>query len=360
MNCISISYKNAGESIRSAFAFNIDVQKKISENFNECVILCTCNRTEIYFVGEDERTIGLLAEYSGISADSVKRYTMIFHGQSAVSHLFRVTCGIESMVVGEDEILGQVRDAYKNACETGKAGHEINMFFQVAIACAKRIKTETSLSSVSVSTATLTANEAVKFCENPRIMVIGATGKIGSTIVKNILSHRNASVTVTIRNHMADIFTGSAPMLKTVDYRDRYSEINEYDCVISATSGPHYTITYSELAEHLKTAKDRLFIDLSVPHDIDRKIDGYKNIRLIGIDYFEQLAKDNNIRRADSADLAKEYIKKEFDAIEKNYALHCFLNKNVTGENEKKLICKLKTELNAQQFSAVLEAIRNG
>ncbi|MGN0631679.1 MAG: glutamyl-tRNA reductase [Ruminococcus sp.] len=358
MNCISISHKNADEKIRSRFAFPIDVQREISDNFSECVILCTCSRTEIYFNCEYENVLEKLSEYSGFSSCCLKKYAMIFSGRSAVFHLFRVASGIESMVIGEDEILGQLKTAYLNACDRNKTNREMNVIFQSAIACAKKIKTETLLSKASVSTATLTANEALKFCDNPKVLVIGASGKIGQTIVKNLLSHKNVSVTVTLRNHVPEFIAGGNPHLHTVSYGNRYEIIDEFDCVISATAGPHYTITYPELEKHLKTQKNRLFIDLAVPPDIDRNICDDKNIRLIGIDFFEELARENNLRKAESAQTAKAYISAEIETLEKNLLMYEFLNENNMNEAERKLLGKLKQELDPQQFSAFLRIVK--
>ena len=357
MNCISISYKNAKENIRSNLAFSIDIQRKISEELNKCVVLCTCNRTEIYFNGEYEYVLEILAKYSNFTSCFLKKYSMFFCGKSAESHLFNVACGIESMVIGEDEILGQVKNAYYNAYEWNKTNREINIIFQSAIACAKKIKTETSLSNVSVSTATLTANEASEFCENPEIMVIGASGKIGQTIVKNLLSHKNVSVTATLRNHSPELFVGNFSNFSTVNYKERYKIIDKFDCIISATTGPHYTITYNELENNLITQKKRLFIDLAVPHDIDRKICDDENIRLIGIDYFEELAKENNIKKYDSVETAKKYIADEIEVLEKELAMHDFVSRENIDINELKVLGKLKQKLNAEQFSAVLKAM---
>lgn len=358
MNCISINYKNADEGIRSSFAFAEEIQKRISKKLSECVILCTCNRTEIYFCGDINAGIAVLSEFSGIAVDEIKKYAMVFMGRRAALHLFRVACGIESMVIGEDEILGQTRNAYKNACEFCRTNSELNIYFQSALACAKKIKTETELSGVSVSTATLTANVAAKFCENPKILVIGATGRIGQTIVKNLISHRNVSVTVTLRHHSKELFSSSNSEVSVIGYKERYSFIDEFDCVISATSSPHYTVTYSELRKHIHTDKKRLFIDLSVPHDIDKRIEECENIQIIGIDYFENLAHENNIRKTDSIEIAKKYIEKEADTAEKNLLVQSFLAEYNPNADEKKLICKLKSELSAEQLSAVLKVMK--
>ncbi|MDD6345823.1 MAG: glutamyl-tRNA reductase, partial [Oscillospiraceae bacterium] len=163
MNCLSISYKNADIDIRKKFAFPEDVQKAFSEkliycgNVQECVILCTCNRTEVYFCGNKNSVSDVkkfLSEYSGISESDFIRYIRFFSKKNAVSHLFRVACGIESMVIGEDEILGQLKKAYSLAYENKTVSHRLNIIFQSAVTCAKKVKTDTELSKTSVSTAT--------------------------------------------------------------------------------------------------------------------------------------------------------------------------------------------------------------
>lgn len=357
MNCISISYKNAGEEIRGRLAFAIEIQKCISEILGKCVILCTCNRTELYFEDNYEKVLEIIAEYGNISVDILKKYAMIFRGKKAISHLFKVASGIESMVIGEDEILGQVKNAYYNACKWKRTNREINVIFQSAIACAKKIKTETSLSNISVTTATLTSNEVAKFCDNPKVLVIGASGKIGQTIVKNLISHKNISLTITLRNHIPEMLIYENPQVEAVNYQSRYEMIDEFDCIISATSGPHYTITYNEFSENLKTAKKRLLIDLAVPHDIDRKIKEIENTQLFGIDYFEELAKENNLRKTDSVETAKKYILAEIEILEKNLLMQRFLVENDITESEIKFLGRLKNQLDSEQFSAVLTAM---
>ena len=363
MNCISINYKISDETVRSSFAFSADIRKMLMEELSEkycvseSVVLCTCSRTEIYFTGEDEHVTEILSKYSRVPDDDIKRFSMFYHGKNAVVHLFRVACGIESMVIGEDEILRQTREAYKLSRDNGKAGHEFNIIFQAAFACAKKIKTKTFLSGVSVSTATLTANEAAGFCSYPKVLVIGATGAIGRIVVKNLISHKNVSVTVTLRQHSADTVSGFSPEISVTDYSKRYDAADEYDCIISATSSPHYTITRSEFNKNIRTRKPRLLIDLAVPNDIDRKLAEDKDIRLIGIDFFEELARENNEKKAESVETAKCFIKSETDTLFKNIYFKNFLGSNSIDENEKKLLCKMKSALTAEQFSAVLDAM---
>ncbi len=367
---MSINYKNSEVDFRKHFAFSREaserfIRQALREGLAEsCVLLCTCGRTEIYFDGDVGKMSAQLARFGGISVEKLAPKLMIFAGDRALTHLFSVACGIDSQVIGEDEILGQTKSAFAMARECGTVGSEFNIIFQGAITCAKKIKTRTALSKTSVSTATLASNEASRLGENVNVLVIGATGKIGSTVVKNLISHKNISVTATVRSRHADLQTlNSSPKISTVDYSDRYACMDMADCVISATSSPHYTVTAEGLRKSLKTPKKRLFIDLAVPQDIDGEITKIQGASLIGIDYFTSLAKENNALKMDSVETAKEIIAEDIDLLKKDLIFHGFIPRlnRVKSALEKKsaeeLIFGLKSALNAQQLSAVLNAL---
>ena len=169
MNTLSISYKTAPQSVREAFSFSAEEQERFyPEAFvklpgvSQCVILSTCNRFEIYFDGGRENIKPmekLVCENRGITLREVLRYFNVYEDGGAVLHLTRVASGIDSMVLGEDEILRQLKEAYGRALENGATSSEFNTIFQMAIAAAKNIKTDTGLSTTPVSFGTLAANE---------------------------------------------------------------------------------------------------------------------------------------------------------------------------------------------------------
>ncbi len=371
MYCISINYKNSDLEIRKQFAFSEDTQKSLlnclinSDFINECLIVCTCNRMELYFVG-NENAINFakntLAEYSGFEVSRLSKQIFLFYEDRAISHLYNVASGIDSMVIGEDEILGQVKRAYAFAQKYKTTGYELNTVFQAAIACAKRIKTETVLSKTSVSMATLAANEVARLGENVSVMVIGATGKIGTSLVKNLVSHKNISIITTLRNHNND-FTYINDV-STVEYNNRYEYINKVDCLISATSSPHYTITYYDLQKCLKENKNRLFIDLAVPPDIDREIEKISGIRLVDVDYFKTLAKENNSLKLSSVDEAKKIIEEEIEVLKKDMLFHSFLpyidavKLKLKEKSFEELLYKLREELSAEEFEKILNVYK--
>lgn len=374
MYCISLSYKTANISLRQKLAFSEDDCRKISSELIEnssvtqCVMLCTCNRTEVYFCGKkgsENSVIKAICDKSGIEKTLFSKHLLFYYGDSAITHLFKVTSGIDSMVVGEDEILGQAKTAYMSAKENNTVSYELNMIFQAAFACAKRIKTETVLSKSSVSVATLASNEAAKLSEKVKVLVIGASGKIGSTVLKNLVSHKNVLVKATMRHHNTHLKFIEDLSVQTVDYNKRYEYIKDADCIISATSSPHYTITYFDLKNYLTDNRKRLFIDLAVPPDIDSLITQLSGVSLVNIDYFEKLAQDNNSLKIDSVEIAKEMIYKEVDTLKKDLIFHEFLpllssvKENLSDKPVEKIIYKMKSESTADEFSAFINVLKN-
>lgn len=374
MFCTSINYKSANTDIRKKFAFSQNIQRKFmselinESNVSQCVILCTCNRTEIYFCGSPsapESVDKLLAKYSNIKEELMTPIKMFFQGENAIYHLFKVASGIDSMVIGEDEILRQTKNAYITAKGLGVVSYELNLLFQSAIACAKKIKTETALSKTSVSIASLAANQAAKLGENINVLLIGATGKTGMTVLKNLMSHKKLNITVTMRNHNSDITVISNSNINTIDYSERYNYIDNADCIISATSSPHYTITMCEFKKNLNHNKKRLFIDLAVPPDIDKNIKNIDDVTLISIDYFEKLAECNNTLKQNSVKSAKEIISTDIDSLKKEFYFHDFLpyidsiKKEIRSKSLEDIIYKFKSEMNAEQFSEVLRVLKS-
>ncbi len=324
---LSISHKTAPLEIRRLFAFTQEQQEKLGHDFleedgvEECVIIATCNRTESYVYGADtgrrqnlfqrlQRI--LLREAGALKTEHITDYLRFYQDEKAVRHLFLVTAGLDSMVVGEDQILGQVRKAHDRARETGTAGKYLNTLFRYAVTCAKKIKTETELSKSSVSTATLAikaAEEVLGDLKGKKIMVIGGTGQIGGIVLKNLCSMKGLHIYSTIRSvtltHDAHFKSESN---QVIDYRERYDYVDEMDVIISATASPHYTMACSKVQERLHREKPRVFVDLAVPVDIEERIGELPRTFLFNMDDFEELAKANNLAKKQAAKEAGEIL----------------------------------------------------
>ena len=386
MECISISFRSAPEEIRKRFAFpageaGINERETFLKEAGEAVLLSTCNRTEVYAAGEGsfERLERLLAEKSGMEVTEVKRITRRFSGEKACAHLYRVTCGMDSMVVGEDEILGQVRTAYLFSSERGRCGYELNAVFQGALACAKKIKTETLLSKTSISVATLACAEIFRFEKlrsrvadgahtdkgELQVLLIGGSGKMGGSVLKNLLGREGIHVYATRRSH--NLGEREDGRLSIVDYRERYRFLECADVIVSATESPHYTITAGEAGECLKRSgpeKERLFIDIAIQADIDRQIASLPGCRVVGMDDFERLAEENNRKKQQAVRDAGALLEEELEELYKSLLFHETageldqIRERFAGYSVERFLFYLKDRLDAASLKAVLQALK--
>ena len=313
ISLIGISHHNTPLAVRELFAFPAEKQQELMKEMiargiaEECVIISTCNRTEVYIYtaypgGNFTELQDLVLEFAGAQdVENIGDYIRFYNGSKAVRHLFHVASGLESMVMGEDQILGQVKRAHEQARETGTCGVYLNTLFRYAVTAAKKVKTETDLSRTSVSTATMAikaAEQGLGTLHGKKVMIIGASGKIGSTVLKNLQCIDGAEVYITSRNMgQAGEDHHHKITYRVMEYEKRYELVNEMDAIISATSSPHYTLTYSKMAEKLVTEKPRVLVDLAVPIDIEAKVEKLPGIMRYDIDDFQELARTNNEKK---------------------------------------------------------------
>ena len=397
MFCISINHKNTPADVRDRFAFTTKGQRQFTERLKAevggCVVLSTCNRMEIYFTDKYEQVEKLLANDREVPVGLIRRYSMNYEGFQCMLHLCRVACGMDSMVLGEVEIIHQVKSAYLMAKELGACDGELNIAFQGALAAAKTVATESDTTRLPVSVGTLSAREAVNFTRNGgientcrdvrsdvasssqvesvdaektntgHILVVGATGKIGSIVVKDIADLApDVEIIGTSRSHYsADEIFGRHQQIRIEDYSRRYELAAWADVIISATASPHYTFVRDELVETVKMQpKRRLFLDLAMPKDIDPAVAEVTGCVLRDIDYIRTLSRENNESRAKTITEMEPWIISQVDEIMKNIAFSRFNRehgdvmaqlKTIDGA---KLVYKLKGQLEYEAFEKVL------
>lgn len=397
MFCISINHKNAPADVREKFAFTTKGQRQFAEHLKAvvggCVVLSTCNRMEIYFTDKSEPSeyvktekMGgrelygtrdglleqvemLLAKDRDVSVSLVRKYSMNYAGFQCAFHLCRVACGMDSMVLGEVEIIHQVKMAYLMAKELGTCDGELNIAFQGALAAAKVMASESDTTRLPVSVGTLSAREAVSFIRNGgvgRVLVVGATGKIGSIVVKDIADLApGIEIIGTSRSHYsADEIFGRHQQIRIEDYSRRYELAAWADVVISATASPHYTFVSDELANSLKSQpKKRLFLDLAMPKDMDPDIADIDGCTLQDIDYIRMLSRENNESKVMTLTELEPWLLAQVDEIMKNIAFSRFNRehgdvmaklKTIDGA---KMVYKLKGQLEYEAFEKMLDSI---
>lgn len=348
---LSISHKTAPVKIRALFAFTREERQRLMEallqetGIKECVVLATCNRTEVYTVSEElvpVRQIMTAMQRCVLAAAvlpenmNVSSLLRFYQGRQAVSHLFFVAAGLDSMVMGEDQILGQVKEAHQQAMENGFCRTYGNALFRMAVTAAKRVKTETKLSRTSVSTATLAVKAAEQFfgsLEQKKVLLIGATGKIGAIVMKNMVSDYHIELYVTSRQIQegvcqtiaANTLAGGhcsgrhyrTESYKAIAYEERYRYMDEADVIISATASPHYTITKERWLENITIRKPRILIDLAVPMDIESGIADGEETCTCHIDELTAIAEKNNALRMAEADLAQRLLEEDIAQFER-------------------------------------------
>lgn len=372
MNCIGVNYKKVPLSIREHYAFSEEEQRQFHQMLKEkyhcagSVIVSTCNRSEIYFCGESEDIVRALAEYKGLQKGDILEHIYVYTGERALHHLFHVASGLDSMVLGEDEILRQVKDGYQLALEQGSTCNEINIAFQGAFGSAKDIKTNTLLSKTPVSMGTLAANEIESFLREyggSSILLVGITGKIGSILAKNLCSKGITNIVGTTRKHTGVLSTFSDTGIRMVDFAERYSYVDEADVVISATTGPHYTFLAKRVAEVAVNDKPRLFIDMAVPRDMDEEIAGLSGVTFLDIDDFERMAAHNNEVKLRETDKAELILEEKIEETTKSIYMSAFMEQDrsvfeaLKGRSFGSVFYQLKEELTGEQLKILMEAM---
>ena len=279
---------------------------------DEAVIVSTCNRVELYAATSRpaDRAIAevrqFLIEHHAYEG-TLNGEMFAFAEPRSVEHLFKVACGLESMVLGETEILGQLKKAYDLALQHKHTGGRLNKAFQNAFNVAKKIRTETNIQRGSVSVGSVAVELAEKIFNNlneRNVMVIGA-GDTSEKTAKSLLSRGAKSIIVA--NRSFDKAEALAKELggRAVNFDTWLNEFERLDIVISSTSAPHYVLDRAKLAPLMKIRKNRplLLIDIAVPRDIDPEVNLLNQVYLYNIDDLQQLANDYMQQRRE--DIAK-------------------------------------------------------
>lgn len=294
IHMLGIDHNKASIKEREVFSFtkkmaaDILLDLKKIEGINGCIILSTCNRMELWVSSLDELETSVFDLLCSVKKVDKHQYKYCFierYGNDAIKHLFYMTCGLKSKIIGEDQILTQVKDALELSRENYGTDHVLETLFRIAVTSAKQIKTKIHLSTVNSSVIHHVVHH-FKSCNylftGKKCLVIGngEMGKLAATKLKE----EGAQVTVTVRQYRSGVVQIPCGCNR-INYSERFQFIEEYDMVISATASPNMTILYEHL-NPLKFEKPIVFIDLAVPRDIDPKINEFRNVTLYDIDHF--------------------------------------------------------------------------
>ena len=329
---IGLSHHSSPVELRERFAFTeaqiIEALYQIKNEgiADEATILSTCNRVEIYAVSDNsdkqdfyQKMSQFLCKFHNIS-DQPGESLYSFYDSHSIEHLFRVSCGIDSMVLGETEILGQLKQSYQLALTQKATGPKLNRIFQKAFNVAKLIRTKTQIQcgSISISSVAVELAESIfDSLKSQKVLVIGA-GDTSEKTARALKSRGASSILVSNRSYEKAMSLSKELDGKAVHFDTWEQEFMAIDIIISSTSAPHYVLNKDKLEAMLKQRGNRplLIVDIAVPRDIDPDCNQVENVYVYNIDDLQTIARQYlNQRKSDLANCEKLITKKRDELL---------------------------------------------
>ena len=289
------------------------------DKVEECAVLKTCNRVEIYIVSQrGEKVLFDLAKKARVSSRIIDFHD---HNESLL-HLLRLASGLESMIIGEDQILGQMKELMQMAAVAGTTGWMLDTAFRKAIAVGKRVRKETSINerSVSVGSAAVDlAEEILGKLEDKSVLVIGA-GETGELISRALMAKGLASLAVTNRTLSSAECLAGCLGAEAVPFEEMKDRLHSSDVVISATSAPHYILLKEDIEKAMQGRDNKLLIiDIANPRDVDEAAGEVPGVELHNIDSLKNISNENMMQRMEQANRVEEIIAEEMGLLLAKY-----------------------------------------
>lgn len=348
-----MSHKVAEIAIREKFYITMDVKTEALTHspFDELLILATCNRTEVYVASDREITDGELVRYvCGLARQDYDDFAKFFYfksGDDVAHHVMNVCAGLDSVAMGEDQILHQIGRAYETAHQLNATGNTLNKLFQSAIHTTKRIKTETNLSKLSCNIPFLAMKQVQKTfddLENRTVYIVGL-GEMGSLMLKYVQENTTkifaSSKTFANAEKFADVLT-------PVKFEDRYEVLGKCDVVILCSACQEPIVTKDEFVKAVQVAEvtesahsKRLIIDLGSPRNAEASIGELPGVEYVCVDDLEKIVSENRRLRMIELDAAQKILKEGLDEFlhwnrmdEVSKQIHLHAEKMLTTANE--------------------------
>ncbi len=326
---LGINHKTASIDLREKVAFSVEQLNDalqyltLTDGFEESIIVSTCNRTEVYCRlerNDPQPLLCWLAQFHQLAETELSQHSYCYVNEKAVSHLMQVACGLDSLVLGEPQILGQIKQAYQSAKLLGSVGVLFERLFQKTFSVAKQVRTETDIGSSAVSVAFAAVNLAKHIygkLDKTKVLLIGA-GETIELVARHL--KQNGCINMTVANRtlqraqlLANEFEGSVISLAQVP-----EKLISSDIVISSTGSTLPIIGKGVVEQALKARryKPMLFIDIAVPRDIESQVGDLNDAYLYSIDDLQTIVNQNVASREKAAEAALEIIEKrviEFD-----------------------------------------------
>ncbi|MDQ6764920.1 MAG: glutamyl-tRNA reductase [Verrucomicrobiota bacterium] len=314
--CIGLSHHNAKVETRERYLRSDDLHRQLCERSGcaEAILLSTCNRVEVYGASEKPIDTAAVAHCLSVAADDAEDGSAFYRYEDddCAQHLFRVACGLDSMVVGETEVLGQAKQAYEAARTSGGAGPLLHRLFQRAFRVAKQVRTQTDITRGSVSVGSVAVDLAVKIfgeLKTRKVLVLGA-GETSERTARALASRGATDLRVTNRSaeraqNLAALVGGCA-----VGFNGWENQCREIDILISSTSAEEPLLTREKLAPILRDRWDRplFIIDIAVPRDVAPDVNEMEGVFLYDIDSLQSIAAQSLAQRRQQVAAGEEII----------------------------------------------------
>jgi glutamyl-tRNA reductase len=320
-----ITYKKAPIHLLERFTF-----KNVNEAYvrfrelspdSECVILQTCNRIEIFLSSEEmpdeQEILNIWSSVTGFSKEEFSDNVELSFGQEAILHLLRLTSGLDSLVIGEDQILGQVRRSFEFSRSNGHSSSNLSLIFTKALKVGSKVRTTTRLNKGNVSIGSVAVNIAENYFDDLKsrsILIIGS-GE-GASLVAKSLKQREVKFMITSRTfERAKSFADTAGG-HPIAFEGALSGLTKYDIVFVSTTAPYFLITYERISKAMSARnKGMLVFDLSNPRTVEDQISTIKGIKLINMDQIAEIAENNLKLRKNEIASAERIIDKEVQSF---------------------------------------------
>ncbi len=318
---LGVNYKKAGLDIRDQTSFTDAMklaffQQAEKAGVDQCMVLSTCNRSEVYYFYSDTgQPQAMRRIYQDMfSQVSLSECLSQRQGRQAMAGLFRIAAGLESLVLGEDQILGQVKEAADFARTMGYSKKELNRVVRDAVTCAKKIKTELRISERPLSVGYVGIRRLDELCgiAGKRVLLIGS-GKTAVLALRYLYDGQAGLVTVCSRtlSHAARL-RGEFPQMRVIGYEQRYEEMAACDIVVTATASPHLVVR----REEFQPARPITFLDLAAPRDVDMALAENPLVCLINLDSLQTTVQENLRERERLVEESRRFIEQALDETE--------------------------------------------
>lgn len=322
-----LSYKTAPVEVREKLAVRPSLlpchgcRLKLGAGLDEVVLVSTCNRVEVYGATGAWVQGRVFRIFQQLCPNlDVTPYVYVKEGAAAVEHLFSVVSGLDSMVMGETEITGQVKNAYQAAQQFGLTGRVLNRWFQTALQVAKEIRTRTGIGRGATSVGSVAVELAEKIfagdLSDKTVMILGA-GKMGEACVRHLAKRGARSVLVANRSLERARALAAELGGRALSFEERLQALAAADIVVSSTGSPTTVLSRREIAGVMKARADRplVLVDIAVPRDIAPDVEELENVYLYNIDHLETIVRENSRMRARELSRCTEIIVRRAGAL---------------------------------------------